>query len=61
MEQSVDLNLRLMRWQQAPSIDIERFLQLKVLMIGSGTLGTNIARALLGWGVRNLYGSCVFY
>ena len=53
MEQSVDLNLKLIRWRQAPSIDLDRFTSLRVLMVGSGTLGCNIARALLGWGCRN--------
>jgi ubiquitin-like modifier-activating enzyme ATG7 len=53
MEQTVDLNLKLIRWRQAPSINLERFTSLRVLLVGSGTLGCNIARALLGWGVRN--------
>jgi ubiquitin-like modifier-activating enzyme ATG7 len=52
MEQTVDLNLKLIRWRQAPSIDLDRFTSLRVLILGSGTLGCNIARALLGWGVR---------
>lgn len=52
MEQSVDLNLKLIRWRLVPSIDLQRFSDLKVLMAGSGTLGCNLARALLGWGVR---------
>jgi len=53
MEQSVDLNLKLIRWRQAPDIRLERFTSLRVLMLGSGTLGCNIARCLLGWGVRH--------
>ncbi|KAL3086622.1 hypothetical protein niasHT_037748 [Heterodera trifolii] len=50
LEQSVDLNLKLIRWRHAPSVDLNRFASLRVLMLGSGTLGCNIARALLGWG-----------
>ncbi|KAI1701362.1 thiF family domain-containing protein [Ditylenchus destructor] len=52
MEASVDLNLNLIRWRQAPTIQLERFTQLKALVVGSGTLGCNIARCLLGWGVK---------
>jgi ubiquitin-like modifier-activating enzyme ATG7 len=47
MEQSVDLNLKLIRWRQAPSIDLDKFTALRTLLVGSGTLGCNIARALL--------------
>ncbi|KAL7071991.1 hypothetical protein ACQ4LE_008651 [Meloidogyne hapla] len=53
MEQSVDLNLKLIRWRQAPSISLDKFTSLRILLVGAGTLGCNIARALLGWGVRN--------
>lgn len=53
MEQSVDLNLKLIRWRQAPNISLDNFTSLRVLLIGAGTLGCNIARGLLGWGVRN--------
>ncbi|KAF7624787.1 Ubiquitin-like modifier-activating enzyme ATG7 [Meloidogyne graminicola] len=53
MEQSVDLNLKLIRWRQAPNISLANFTSLRVLLIGAGTLGCNIARGLLGWGVRN--------
>uniref|UniRef100_A0A915DY76 THIF-type NAD/FAD binding fold domain-containing protein n=1 Tax=Ditylenchus dipsaci TaxID=166011 RepID=A0A915DY76_9BILA len=52
MEESVDLNLKLIRWRQAPTIQLEKFTQLKALIIGSGTLGCNLGRCLLGWGVR---------
>lgn len=53
MEQTVDLNLKLVRWRQAPDIQLNKFVELKVLLIGSGTLGCNLARALLGWGINN--------
>uniref|UniRef100_A0A0N5A8R7 Ubiquitin-like modifier-activating enzyme ATG7 n=1 Tax=Syphacia muris TaxID=451379 RepID=A0A0N5A8R7_9BILA len=52
-EQSVDLNLRLIRWRLIPGLDLARYSDLKCLILGSGTLGCNIARGLLGWGVRN--------
>uniref|UniRef100_A0A914ID88 Ubiquitin-like modifier-activating enzyme ATG7 n=1 Tax=Globodera rostochiensis TaxID=31243 RepID=A0A914ID88_GLORO len=61
LEQSVELNLKLIRWRHAPSIDLQRFASLRVLLLGSGTLGCNIARALLGWGVRQLRFTFVDY
>lgn len=53
MEESANLNLKLMRWRQVPSINLDIFIKLRTLIIGSGTLGCNLSRALLGWGVRN--------
>ena len=52
--QANDLNLRLMKWRALPSLDVERLSQLKVLLLGAGTLGCGVARTLLGWGVRNI-------
>jgi ubiquitin-like modifier-activating enzyme ATG7 len=51
---AVDLNLKLMRWRQAPTLDIDAISKKKVLLIGAGTLGCSVARTLLGWGVRNM-------
>lgn len=47
------LNLSLMKWRMAPKVDIDLLRQQKVLLVGCGTLGCNVARDLLGWGVRN--------
>lgn len=47
------LNLRLMKWRMAPQLDVDKFREQKVLLIGCGTLGCNVSRDLLGWGVRN--------
>ena len=47
------LNLNLMRWRQLPALDIEKIGRTKVLLLGAGTLGCNVARTLLGWGVLN--------
>ena len=52
--QANDLNLRLMKWRALPNLDVERLSQLKVVLLGAGTLGCSVARTLLGWGVRNI-------
>ncbi|XP_022653138.1 ubiquitin-like modifier-activating enzyme ATG7 isoform X1 [Varroa jacobsoni] len=53
-ESAVDLNLKLMRWRLAPDINLECVSKTKCLLLGSGTLGCNVARSLLGWGVRRI-------
>ncbi|OZC09881.1 e1-like protein-activating enzyme Gsa7p/Apg7p [Onchocerca flexuosa] len=53
MEFSAELNLRLIRWRLVPNIDLQRFANLKCLILGAGTLGCNVTRSLLGWGVKN--------
>ncbi|CDO96130.1 unnamed protein product [Kluyveromyces dobzhanskii CBS 2104] len=53
-EQSIDLNLKLMKWRIAPDIDLERIKNTKALILGSGTLGCYVARALLAWGTRRV-------
>lgn len=53
-DQAVDLNLKLMRWRILPEIDLEKVQTARCLLLGAGTLGCYVARALLGWGVRHI-------
>ena len=49
-EQAVGLNLKLMKWRQAPDLDLEILKHTKCLLLGSGSLGCQVARNLLSWG-----------
>ena len=51
---AVTLNLKLMRWRVMPGLDLETVANTKCLIIGSGTLGCNVSRCLMGWGVRHI-------
>lgn len=53
-DQSVDLNLKLMKWRIAPSLDLDKIKNTKCLLLGAGTLGSYVSRNLLGWGVRKI-------
>lgn len=54
MDAAVDLNLKLMLWRAAPSLDLNAISATRCLLLGSGTLGCAVARTLLGWGVRHI-------
>lgn len=53
-DQSVDLNLKLMKWRIAPNLDLNKIKDTKCLLLGAGTLGSYVSRNLLGWGVRHI-------
>lgn len=52
--QAVDLNLKLMKWRVAPELNLDVIKEQKVLLLGAGTLGSYVSRAIMSWGVRNI-------
>ena len=53
-DQAVDLNLKLIKWRIAPEVDLNVIKNTKCLLLGAGTLGSYVARNLMGWGVRKI-------
>lgn len=53
-DQSLKLNLKLMKWRIAPKLDLEIIEEKSALILGSGTLGCFIGRSLLSWGLRKM-------
>lgn len=53
-DQAVDLNLKLIKWRISPSINLEAIKHTSCLLLGAGTLGSYLARGLMGWGVRKI-------
>jgi len=49
-----NLNLKLMKWNFFKELDIEKLNNINVLICGTGTLGCNIIRNLISWGIKNI-------
>ncbi|OKL55737.1 Ubiquitin-like modifier-activating enzyme atg7 [Talaromyces atroroseus] len=53
-DQAVDLNLKLIKWRISPGLDLDKVKGTSCLLLGAGTLGSYVARNLMGWGVRKI-------
>lgn len=52
--EATKLNLQLMTWRAAPDINLSAISRLRCLVLGCGTLGCEVARTLVSWGVQKI-------
>lgn len=53
-EDAAALNLKLIKWRILPALDLGALARARCLLVGAGTLGCNVTRALLAYGVRKV-------
>lgn len=53
IEDQSSLNLKLMKWRLEPRLDLQKLSETKILILGTGTLGCNLARLLVAYGIKN--------
>ena len=53
-ENAANLNLKLMKWRMAPDLEIDVLHKTSCLILGSGSLGCQVARNLVSWGYRKI-------